>query len=73
VARLGDIEIWRIEGELEEGDIGDPLYGEWIVIAVKGKPEHVFAVLHGSEGTEIEPVPLVEKYRLQESIRETTL
>ena len=64
IAQLGDVEIWRVEGELDEGDIEDPLYGEWIVIAVRGEPQHVFAVLHGSEGTEIELVPLVEKYRL---------
>jgi len=69
VAQLGDIEIWHIEGELEEGDIEDPLYGEWIVIAVEGEPKYIFAVLHGSEGTEIEPVPLVEKYRLMQLLK----
>ena len=63
IAQLGDIEIWRVEGELDERDI-EPLYGEWVVIAVRGEPRYTFSVLHGSKGTEIEPVPLVEKHRL---------
>lgn len=63
MAQLGDVEIWKVEGKMDEGDI-EPLYGEWIVIAVRGEPQYVFSILRSSEGTEIEPVSLVEKYRL---------
>ncbi len=69
IAQLGDIEIWMVEGELEEGDIEDPLYGEWLVIAVASEPQYIFSILHGSEGTEIEPVPLVEKWKLLQLLK----
>ena len=71
IAQLGDIGIWKVEGKLDEGDL-EPLCGEWVVIAVRGEPRRAFAILHGSEGTEIEPAPLVEKYRLKKLLQKLT-